>query len=1242
MEGEALKIFKEEEDLEEPVPVQELKILEEETRIASSVYRHVVHQQAVEEVAEAAALHPRQEFLVRAKEEPGTSPSGLPLVQRFPSLPHSAGGSDRSESGMQLRYSGTGSTDAGDSGGRDDSLEELMSLPPTLETALKINMTLQRNYRERIQDLEKVLQNSENRLRKLKEEISEDRFACDKEYRWDPNGKAPMRISHFCVPYFKNRSGMNAPKNEDAKFKVDNGYLDLYTTRTRPWMVSEGETLENVVLKEWKEYKIKTWNSKLRELERKQRNMVAEQNDKMVKTLDEEIKECKSCIDVLHKTPSENIRPKRGAKMDWEKIAAQAFDGHRSSEECRLQWENLLHPLINRSPWTEEEDLALQEVVLNSGPKVPDWEAIADYLNTNRTAFLVMQRWVSFIDPALHPAKWTPETTQRLIDTVNMLRIGTHIPWAQVHQHMVGFSRAQLQSRWRMINPEQSKGPFTVEEDFILIKGLHMFGLNFANIAHFMPGRSVIQVRDRFKRTILLGITSKPWTRELLLGTIFLQAPPPLFPVSMTVDPVQIKEIRKHLLLENNRAKELVDRSRRGMDVKSVVKELENRRLMIKARKADWSVERMKRATERRGRRPGVPNPHHTSVPELLLIDFFIPCRHYPTNFSNACKLIEQLFTGVDCEACTLTCPESIPLLPPNQTTLGALRSLLLNRPKLTEMASDNFLFLNATRDELVRLGLHPKSSMLRRCGLSGMPSMDKNYSEETAAGSNEDQNISGLVAGNVTRLRWEVLPESLPGPSGWHPGEYSGVENEGKSDVACRSDLKASGPAKPGKKRKQSPMKIHITSMMINEHGQKNRPKKRKCSLYAEKRGEGRINTYPSGKHRIEVIVPGDEPAEPPVVDSGSLRQSAKTEQAVQDQCQEEIQQPERQSRSQITREHSEKLLFERMLSIFFWPAMMTIIEPPYERIVQTNVKIIQKENMESPDSESETSFKKKSKIMLTKDELDIKEQEQYIHQLSKKDMEYRAWTLYQKNLQKPSATNFSKKGNKPPGRIERENTDTTGDPVAVVKDRGQVFEVFTAEQNNEAHNSLEVDVAGMNYKRIQGKGKGRARGRPQGSVMKRGPGRPRGRKSGQRAKAPQCPEIKPEELASLVVPVGENTGVALFRRKQNLTSLRRSLVMKKIWEGRRNGSLPPRTSERDKRNYKPRGSRTRDSVRKELLKPPKTPNPWDLPLDGPMRVQPQVPLDYERFKLQPLAVLHRPSSSGNQASTSHEDTQS
>lgn len=52
--------------------------------------------------------------------------------------------------------------------------------------------------------------------------------------------------------------------------------------------------------------------------------------------------------------------------------------------------------------------------------------------NFSHTHTQVMQRWVSFIAPTLKPAKWTPETNQKLFDTVNMLRNGSYIPWAQV------------------------------------------------------------------------------------------------------------------------------------------------------------------------------------------------------------------------------------------------------------------------------------------------------------------------------------------------------------------------------------------------------------------------------------------------------------------------------------------------------------------------------------------------------------------------------------------------------------------------------------------------------------------------------------------------------------------------------------------------------------------------------------------------------------------------------------------
>lgn len=43
-----------------------------------------------------------------------------------------------------------------------------------------------------------------------------------------------LMYSKFCVPYFKDSSGMSAPMNEDGKRKVDDGYLDLYTIRSRP------------------------------------------------------------------------------------------------------------------------------------------------------------------------------------------------------------------------------------------------------------------------------------------------------------------------------------------------------------------------------------------------------------------------------------------------------------------------------------------------------------------------------------------------------------------------------------------------------------------------------------------------------------------------------------------------------------------------------------------------------------------------------------------------------------------------------------------------------------------------------------------------------------------------------------------------------------------------------------------------------------------------------------------------
>ncbi|KAG7163903.1 snRNA-activating protein complex subunit 4-like [Homarus americanus] len=605
--------LKKEEDMEKPVPANELEQAREMARIVGSAYRHVEHQQAADQVAGVAdevfdhllsSGGRREESLPSTSSQPSITP-------RIPSLPHSTEGSG--SLALQLHYSGTCSIEPDDAEGRDCTVDEILDLPPSLDTALKLNMALQISFSDKIKTLQKALKENHSRQEMLKNKITAIKYCTDQVLKWDGSDKPPLRISHFAVPYFKNRSGMNAPMNEDAKFKVDNGYLDLYTTRTRPWTVTEQEVLGKVVREDWKDNMLKTQNSQLRELQRRLNRLEDQGKLALMANIEALIVKCMEKIETTTQTPVADFIPTPGGKLDWEKIAAQGYDGHRSSQECRLQWENFVHPSINCTLWTEKEDLTIQ----------------------------VMQRWVSFINPTLNPAKWNPEMTRKLIDTVNMLRIGSHIPWAQVHQHMVGFSRNQVQNRWRMINPDQSKGPFTVEEDFILIKGLHMFGLNFSNIAHFMPGRSPCQVRERYKRTLLRSLASDPWSRseddilirECQVGPRNWRKMVMMLPKR---DACQIRN-RYHTIQ--------VWQTITGTNMTSAVKELEQRRLVIKARKAKYPVERLKHYTEQRGRRPGANSPRQYTLQDSLLLDFFTPGRNNPSDFSNCFKSIQPSLT---------------------------------------------------------------------------------------------------------------------------------------------------------------------------------------------------------------------------------------------------------------------------------------------------------------------------------------------------------------------------------------------------------------------------------------------------------------------------------------------------------------------------------------------------------------------------------------------------------------------
>ncbi len=61
-----------------------------------------------------------------------------------------------------------------------------------------------------------------------------------------------------------------------------------------------------------------------------------------------------------------------------------------SATSCKLMWQNLVHPSVNTSAWTKEEDERLKALVQEVGGR--HWDAIADELGGGRTGFLCFKR----------------------------------------------------------------------------------------------------------------------------------------------------------------------------------------------------------------------------------------------------------------------------------------------------------------------------------------------------------------------------------------------------------------------------------------------------------------------------------------------------------------------------------------------------------------------------------------------------------------------------------------------------------------------------------------------------------------------------------------------------------------------------------------------------------------------------------------------------------------------------------
>ncbi|KAF1666113.1 snRNA-activating protein complex subunit 4, partial [Aptenodytes patagonicus] len=388
----------------------------------------------------------------------------------------------------------------------DDDIES--SLPQDPETCLQMNHVYQEVIQEKIEEVELLIAQNKEQQKEIMCELGGPKIAKAGDGR---NLPANIFLGHFMKPYFKDKTtGIGPPSNEDAKEKAAQGIKSFEQLLSTKWKSREKTLLQKSVVSDRlqrllqpKLLKMSYWNQKLEKVKTEMEKQI----------LEKQIKEVEQEIEAINQLPESDLLGNRFDEHDWEKISNIHFDGQRSSEELRKFWQNWEHPSINKKEWTEEEIERLKKIAAKHG--YLDWQTIAEELGTNRTPFQCLQKYQIY-NKDLKRKEWTKGEDQMLLELVQEMRVGSHIPYKKIAYYMEGRDSAQLIYRWtKSVDPSLKKGPWTPEEDAMLLAAVKKYGeRDWYKIRTEVPGRSDAQCRDRYLKALHCDVKKGKWSLE--------------------------------------------------------------------------------------------------------------------------------------------------------------------------------------------------------------------------------------------------------------------------------------------------------------------------------------------------------------------------------------------------------------------------------------------------------------------------------------------------------------------------------------------------------------------------------------------------------------------------------------------------------------------------------------------------------------------------------------------------------